>query len=86
VKARKRGECYNFYMGTFAAGQQVKHERYGFGTVLACDEERISIRFDDHGEKKFVRSMVVLEKSDREPPPEKKTSRRRKTPPAAKQS
>lgn len=62
----------------FATGQQVKHERYGFGTVLICDEERISIRFDDHGEKKFVRSIVVLEKSDREPPPEKKSSRRKK--------
>ena len=63
---------------TYSTGQQVKHERYGFGTVLACDDERISIRFDDHGERKFVRSIVVLEKSDREPPPTKKTTRRRK--------
>ena len=55
---------------TYSTGQQVKHERYGFGTVLTCDEERISIRFDDHGEKKFVRSIVALEKSDRQPPPE----------------
>ena len=76
-------------MANLSAGSQVKHERFGFGTVLLCDEERISIRFDDHGEKKFVRSIVVLEKSDREPPPEKK--RRRKaaaaappSPPAAK--
>ena len=63
-------------MGALSTGQQVKHERYGFGTVLTCDEERISIKFDDHGEKKFVRSIVVLEKSDREPPPEKKKSSR----------
>ena len=62
----------------YSSGQQVKHERYGFGTVVLCDEERISIRFDDHGEKKFVRSIVILEKSDREPPPEKKSSRRKK--------
>ena len=65
-------------MATYSTGQQVKHDRYGFGTVLFCDDERISIRFDDHGEKKFVRSIVALEKSDREPPPEKKSSRSRK--------
>ena len=63
---------------TYSTGQQVKHERYGFGTVLSCDEERIAIRFDDHGERKFVRSIVMLEKSDREPPPQKKVTRRRK--------
>ena len=62
----------------FSTGQQVKHERYGFGTVLGSDEERISIRFDEHGEKKFVRSLVLLEKSDREPPPEKKRASRKK--------
>ncbi len=67
-------------MVTFSTGQQVKHERYGFGTVLICDEERISIRFDDHGEKKFVRSIVALEKSDREPPPEKKRASRPRKP------
>ena len=67
-------------MATFSTGQQVKHERYGFGTVLSCDEERISIRFDDHGEKKFVRSIVILEKSDREPPPEKKRASRTRKP------
>jgi len=67
-------------MTTFSTGQQVKHERYGFGTVLICDEERISIRFDDHGEKKFVRSIVALEKSDREPPPEKRRASRARKP------
>jgi len=67
-------------MNNYSAGQQVKHERYGFGTVLANDEDRISIRFDDFGEKKFVRSIVVLEKSDRDPPPEKKRARKPRTP------
>lgn len=67
-------------MSNYSSGAQVKHEKYGFGTVLLCDEERISIRFDDHGERKFVRSIVVLEKSDREPPPEKR--RRKKAAPA----
>ena len=70
-------------MNNYTAGQQVKHERYGFGTVLAADEERISIRFDDFGEKKFVRSIVLLEKSDREPPPEKKRARKPRAPKVA---
>ncbi len=70
-------------MNNFSNGQQVKHERYGFGTVLNCDDERISIRFDDFGERKFLRSIVVLEKSDREPPPEKKTRRKKAAAPKA---
>jgi hypothetical protein len=38
------------------------------------------IKFDDHGEKKFVTNMVMgsLKKSDRERPAEKKGSRRKK--------
>ena len=43
-------------------------------------EERIVIKFDDHGEKKFVTTMVLasLKKSDRQPPAEKRASRARK--------
>ena len=39
------------------------------------------IKFDDHGEKKFVTGMVMgsLKKSDRQPPAEKKGARRKKT-------
>jgi hypothetical protein len=42
------------------------------------------IKFDDHGEKKFVTTMVMdsLEKSDRQPPAEKKGTRRKKIVPA----
>jgi hypothetical protein len=51
------------------------------------NEERIVIKFDDHGEKKFVTPMVVgsLKKSDRQPPAEKRAARRKKatTTPAA---
>jgi hypothetical protein len=38
------------------------------------------IKFDDHGEKKFVTGMVMtsLKKSDREPPVIKRGSRTRK--------
>ena len=65
---------------TFSQGAQVEHQKFGLGTVLSSSEERIVIKFDDHGEKKFVTNMVMgsLKKSDRERPAEKKGSRRKK--------
>ena len=68
----------------FSQGAQVEHPKFGLGTVLSSSEERIVIKFDDHGEKKFVTNMVMgnLEKSDRQPPAEKKGARRKKTAPA----
>ncbi|MGH8630803.1 MAG: hypothetical protein ACREU7_08565 [Burkholderiales bacterium] len=45
----------------YEEGQQVRHQQYGAGTILASDEDRTSIDFSDHGTKKFVTSMVVLE-------------------------
>jgi len=67
----------------FSQGAQVEHQKFGLGTVLSSSEERIVIKFDDHGEKKFVTNLVIgsLKKSDRQPPAEKKGSRRKKTTP-----
>ena len=69
---------------TFSQGAQVEHLKFGLGTVLASSEERIEIKFDDHGVKKFVTTMVMgsLKKSDRQPPVEKKGSRKKKIAPA----
>jgi len=49
------------------------------GTVLSHTEERIVIKFDDHGEKKFVTAMVItnLKKSDRQPPAERRARARK---------
>ena len=65
----------------YSQGAQVEHQKFGLGTVLSHSEERIVIKFDDHGEKKFVTPMVIgqLKKSDRQPPAEKRSSRSRKT-------
>jgi hypothetical protein len=65
---------------TYNQGAQVEHQKFGLGQVVSSSEERIVIKFDDHGEKKFVTPMVVgqLKKSDRQPPAEKRTSRSRK--------
>ncbi len=64
----------------FAVGAQVEHAKFGLGSVLACNEEQISIKFDEHGEKKFVLAIVLpnLKKSDRQPPAEKKRASRKK--------
>ena len=47
---------------------------------MSHSEERIVIKFDDHGEKKFVTNLVMgsLKKSDRQAPVEKKGARRKK--------
>ena len=39
---------------TYSQGAQVEHQKFGLGTVMSSSEERIVIKFDDHGEKKFV--------------------------------
>ena len=46
----------------YEEGQNVKHQQYGLGTILASDEERTSIEFVEHGTKKFVSSMVAVAK------------------------
>ena len=64
----------------YAQGAQVEHQKYGLGTVVSHTDERIVIKFDDHGEKKFISQMVLssLKKSDRQPPVEKRSPRARK--------
>ena len=69
----------------FAQGAQVEHGKFGLGSVLSCNDDYIVIKFDDHGEKKFVTSIVLpaLKKSDRQPPVEKRraSARRLRRPP-----
>ena len=66
---------------TYSQGAQVEHQKFGLGTVMSSSEERIVIKFDDHGEKKFVLAIALsaLKKSDRQPPVEKRRSSRKKT-------
>lgn len=69
----------------YSQGAQVEHQKFGLGTVMSSSDERIVIKFDDHGEKKFVTNLVMgsLKKSDRQPPAEKKRASRKKTAPVA---
>ena len=68
----------------YSQGAQVEHLKFGLGTVMSATDERIVIKFDDHGEKKFVTNMVMgsLKKSDRAAPVEKKGARKKKIVPA----
>jgi hypothetical protein len=68
------------FKSPFPQGAQVEHPKFGLGSVLASSEERIVIKFDEFGEKKFVSAIVFpnLKKSDRQPPAEKRASRARK--------
>jgi hypothetical protein len=68
----------------FATGAQVEHTKFGLGSVISCNDDYIVIKFDDHGEKKFVTSIVLpaLKKSDRQPPVEKRRAARKKAAPA----
>lgn len=65
----------------FAQGAQIEHPKFGLGSVLSCNEDYIVIKFDDHGEKKFVLQIVLpnLKKSDRQPPVEKRRTTKKKT-------
>ena len=67
-------------MANYNQGAQVEHQKFGLGTVMSHTEDRIVIKFDEHGEKKFVAPMVMssLRKSDRQPPAEKRATRARK--------
>jgi hypothetical protein len=64
----------------FAQGAQIEHSKFGLGSVVSCNDEYTVIKFDDHGEKKFITPMVVpaLKKSDRQPPVEKRRGTRKK--------
>ena len=69
----------------FAQGAQVEHPKFGLGGVMSCNDEYIVIKFDDHGEKKFILSIVLpnLKKSDRQAPVEKRRGSKKKAAPVA---
>ena len=65
-------------MKAYKESQYLKHALYGFGVVTESDSDRTTIKFDTHGEKKFVTSMVVVELVDGDPPKAARGSRRKK--------
>lgn len=62
-------------MKGLAEGQYVRHFQYGCGVITETDADRTTIDFDQHGLKKFVTGIMVVEPAEGVPP---KRSRRRK--------
>jgi hypothetical protein len=63
-------------MKALQIGAYIKHFQYGLGVVTESDSEYTDIDFDIHGVKKFVTTIMVVERAEGTPPPR----RRRKSP------
>jgi hypothetical protein len=63
-----------------AVNERVAHATYGLGTIKAVNAARTTIEFDENGCRKFVTSLVQLERSTVAAPipPSKKKARPRK--------
>jgi hypothetical protein len=48
-------------MQILVEGQTIRHELYGNGTIVECDNDRTTVEFDEHGTRKFVTSMWTAE-------------------------
>ncbi len=57
-------------MKGFTKGDRVLHAQYGTGTLTDVNEYHTVIDFDEHGPRKFVTNLVVIEAS-RVPAPER---------------
>jgi len=47
------------HVGGFAAGDRVFHQKFGYGTVQAVEDNKLAIEFDKAGEKKVMDSFVA---------------------------
>jgi hypothetical protein len=56
-------------MRSFDKGDRVLHQQYGAGTLADVNEFHTVIDFDEHGVRKFVTSMVSLERTPIPAPP-----------------
>lgn len=68
-------------MRLFSKGDRVIQPQYGSGTIVSTDEQYTVVEFDNHGQRRFITTMVTLE-ATKEPAPARAATKRRK--PAAK--
>jgi hypothetical protein len=57
--------------GTFSIDDRISNPAYGEGTVRAVDEKYTTIEFDESGTRRFLTSLVKLERSESPGPPPK---------------
>ena len=69
----------------FAVNERIQHEEYGPGTIVNIGPLHTTIEFDQAGTKKFMNSLVRLERTDVAAPQRRsKSSGAAKTPRAKK--
>lgn len=69
-------------MRVLEVGQQVRDAKYGLGIVTGANEQYTTIKFDDHGLKKYVTSLMQMEAvaaGETKPPKPRASRNRRKT-------
>jgi hypothetical protein len=59
-------------MKALQIGAYIKHSQYGLGVVTESDSEYTDIDFDVHGMKKFVTTIMVVERAEGTPPPRRR--------------
>ena len=69
---------------SYAVNDRVLHATYGPGTIVEAGPLRTIIDFDGHGRRKFMTSLVQLERSDVAAPAAPAKRSRAKKQPAAK--
>ena len=67
-------------MSQYVAGDRVRHDQYGDGTVSRADEYHTVIEFDVHGRRVFSSPRVVLSASSTVAPPKPAAKRKRAAP------
>jgi DNA helicase-2/ATP-dependent DNA helicase PcrA len=45
--------------GNYTDGARIFHQKFGYGTVIAADGDKLDIEFDKAGSKKVLASFVV---------------------------
>ena len=45
--------------GGFSPNDRVFHQKFGYGTVIATDHDKLDIKFDNAGRKKVIDSFVT---------------------------
>ena len=64
-------------MKALQIGAYIKHFQYGLGVVTESDSEYTDIDFDLHGVKKFVTTIMVVERAEGTPPPRRRRKARK---------
>jgi hypothetical protein len=71
----------------FAVNERINHALYGTGTIKEVNPQYTTIEFDQNGRRKFLTSLVLLERSSvaaPDPPPRRGKGAKKAAPKAAK--